>query len=554
MQSLIASIVTWLDRVRVTPIRGLLFGNVLSVSVLIYLSNVQVLPLRPWDFIFFSILFFLIALYRSGFVFALLVGMLPLETVNLAPLDIGINLRPYQFLAPVLLLSVFVRLVTKRVKWPLFEVSWLDWVMGGFLVSGFLMIPFLPFPELIPVALKQGIILLSFGLLYLLSRIFLKKESDIRIALLFFFSSVFIVLCYSLWQSLHFAWHLPSFEVMSGRPNGTFPEADFLGGVLAMILSGMVPFGLAFFFRENGTMMKKSLFAVFFFSLFLILILSVARSGWLAAGVGMIAGGGIFFLKNGIFSALRKWDTEFLRRALFAKLFVGLPIAFALVMVIIFHLTAFNLFDRGESVASGLQKITVSCMSSDTILPETLHTIDELALNGCRHILLEEIDGERQSGHFVREVYRSDPNISVRKQIYAQSFELISAHPISGIGFGNVSHFLGIDGNGRGLNASNVFLEVWLGAGLFGFIAFLIFWLSFPILLLRQMIRTSERGGAVVSISLFASWVALTVFNCFNSGLLLGTLWIFFAMLVWGVNAEFLQRTHRPQARPQRFA
>ncbi len=547
MHSLIQSVGALFDRVRVTPIRALLCVNVLSVAFLIYLSNVRVLPLRLWDFVFFAVLFFLIALYRSGFVFALLVGMLPLETVNLAPLEFGINIRPYQFLAILLFCSILVRLATRRIKWPLFDVNFLDGLLGAFLLLVFLAIPFLPFPELSTVALKQSIILLSFGLLYLLGRIFLKKASDIRIAVAFFLSSVFIVLCYSLWQSLRFAWHLPSFEVMPGRPNGTLPEADFLGGLLAMILSGMVPFGLAFFFRENGTMIKKALFAIFFFSLSLILVLTVARSGWLAAAVGMIAGGGMFFLKNGIFSAVRTWDVEILRKAIFGKLFIVTPLFLALMTVIVFQLTAFDIFDRGESVASGLQKITVSCLSSDTALPEALHSMDELAPNGCRHILLEEIEEENKLGHFVREVSRPDPNISVRKQIYAQSFALISAHPISGIGFGNASHFLGVDGNGRGLNASNVFLSVWLEGGLLAFIAFLIFWFSFPVLLLTRGILVSHQNDSVVVISPFASWVAMTVFNGFNSGLLLGSLWIFFAMLVWCVHFEFLQRTHRPQ-------
>ncbi|MFZ1719788.1 MAG: hypothetical protein WAU28_00375, partial [Candidatus Moraniibacteriota bacterium] len=229
MHSFRQSFVVLFERLRVTPIRALLFGNVLAALSLIVLSNIQVLPLRFWDFIFFSVLFFLIALYRSGFVFALLIGMLPLETVDLAPVEWGIHIRPYQFLAILLFGAILVRFAMQRIKWPFFSVTFFDIVLWVFLLIPCLMLPFLP-SEFASIALKQGIILGSFGLLYFLGRIFLKKESDIRIALLFFFSSVFIVLCYSLWQSLRFAWDLPSFEVMSGRPNGTFPEADFLGG------------------------------------------------------------------------------------------------------------------------------------------------------------------------------------------------------------------------------------------------------------------------------------------------------------------------------------
>jgi hypothetical protein len=212
-------------------------------------------------------------------------------------------------------------------------------------------------------------------------------------------------------------------------------------------------------------------------------------------------------------------------------------------VTIVFHLTPFDIVDRGESVSSGLQKITVSCLSPDTVLPRILHTGDELASNGCRHILLEEIAEEERSGYSVQEVYRPDPNITIRKHIYAQSFGLIKQYPLTGIGFGNVSHFLGIDGNGRGLNASNVFLEVWIGAGLLGFTLFLIFWFSFPIVLLKHIARITQPKDSVVAMSLFAAWVALSVFNAFNSGLLLGSLWIFFAMLVWSVTSSDSQRS-----------
>lgn len=532
MKNFLETVETAIALIRMTPMRALLIGNSLLVSALIILSNLHVLPLRLWDFIFFTLLFFLVALYRSGFIFALLIGVLPLEIINLAPAELGINLRPYQFLAVLLLAALGVRLLMRKISWPLFEIRFPDVIMGLFLLSSCAVIPFLPFLELMPVAVKQVLILLSFGLIYFLGRIFLKKESDIRIALPFFLSSVCIVLLYSLWQSIRFKMGLPDFEVMAGRPNGTLPEADFLGGFLAMILSGMIPFGLSFFFQERVSCLKKTGFALFLFLLFLILILTMARSGWLAAVTGMIIGGMLFYSRYGLFQALRTWDKDILWKGVRGKVFIGLPLAAALSVIIFFQLTSFDVFDRGTSLSSGLQKITISC-DTDVAPPERIARIELLPSYGCRHIDLEAIEDERAAGHVVTEIFRDDPNISIRKNIYMESWSLIKAHPATGIGFGNVSHFFGIDGRGAGLNASNVFLEVWLGAGLVGFIAFMVFWFSFPIALMKNIFQAPDRKDSVMAIGLSAAWIAITVFNCFNSGLLIGTMWIFFSILVW---------------------
>ncbi len=524
-----------IHRFRLSPLQGLVVVNVLSGMALIILMNVRVLPLRLWDFIFFFVLFLLFAIYRSGFIFALLVGMLPFEVINLAPSDFGINLRPYQLLAVVLALAILIRLLGKRIRWPLFTPHFLDGVIAVFLLFPLLMIPFLPFPELTVPTLKQSIILLSFGLVYVLGRTFMKKESDIRIAVLFFIASQGVVLGYAVWQTLRFKWNLPHFEVMPGRPNGTFPESDFLGGVLAMLLSGATPFGLAFFLRDGVSLLRRGVFAGGMFFAYLVLILTVARSGWLAALCGMIAGTYVLFWREGVFAALLHREGVLLRKALRGKLFLGLPFVLAIFCTLFFHLTNFDLFDRGSSVSSGLQKITVSCGVS-VALPERIADVTALGAYGCRHIDLEEIDTERAEGHFVAEIFRDDPNIHGRIAVYEEAFALLRQYPITGIGWGNTSHFFGTDGRGAGVNSSNVFLEVWLGGGVIAFLAFVVFWFSFPVLFLKGAFFEKDRTDSVMEVSLGASWIALTVFNCFNSGLLLGSLWIFFATLVWFVN------------------
>jgi hypothetical protein len=496
-----------------------------------------VLPLRIWDFAFFSLLFLLIALYRLGWTFALFAGMLPLETINLAPFELGINVRPYQFLAILLCIALCVRLVTRRIRWPLFVWQWQDTVVAVFLIMGCIMIPFLPFPDLSLGVLKQSLILLSFGLIYALGRIFVKQLRDVRIAAAFFLSSVCVILLYAVWQSLRFRWQLPSFEVMIGRPNGTFPEADFFGGLLAAIIAGMAPLGFQLFFEVSRNSLKRISYGIFLFLLFLILILTVARSGWLAAAAGMIAGSGAFFLKRGIFSAMREKDMKFLQKIIFGKLLILVPLFLAVATVALFHLTDFDLLDRGGSVSTGLQEITVSCDTAVS-LPDDIPDAAALTAYGCRHINLEEIGIERSIGHWVTTIRRPDPNISIRKNIYRESWALIRSHPVVGIGWGSVSHFFGTDGRGAGLNASNVFLEIWLGTGIFGLTLFLFLWISLPVILIRRLSSIPSSDARMVpSLGLIAVWTSLTVFNCFNSGLLLGSMWIFLAIFVWFVHA-----------------
>src|SRR3989344_4637561 len=92
----------------------LVLFNVFAGVVLIALSFAGVLPLDTVDLIFFSFVGFLCALYRPGWAFLLLVGMLPYEIINIAPESFGITIRPYQWILVLIMLALLVRVALKR--------------------------------------------------------------------------------------------------------------------------------------------------------------------------------------------------------------------------------------------------------------------------------------------------------------------------------------------------------------------------------------------------------------------------------------------------------
>jgi hypothetical protein len=210
---------------------------------------------------------------------------------------------------------------------------------------------------------------------------------------------------------------------------------------------------------------------------------------------------------------------------------ITISFVLALSVVFFFHLTSFHLFDRASSTASGLQEITIACdqNSSISVLPEKIANTEQLSQWHCRHIMLEEIGSEQAAGKFISTVYRDDPNVAIRKEIYVKVKEQIMNHPVSGIGWGSIASILGTDERGAGLNASNMFLEIWLGSGIIGLLAFVVFWFGTAIMALRKFFQSvgTERFFLLFFLS---SWVGITVFDMFNSGILLGFFFLYLAL------------------------
>jgi O-antigen ligase len=162
--------------------------------------------------------------------------------------------------------------------------------------------------------------------------------------------------------------------------------------------------------------------------------------------------------------------------------------------------------------------------------------VKELENYNCEHIRLEEIAQRKAAGEYITEIFRADPNVNIRRNIYEKSFGILKDHWFFGIGFGAISEYLGRDERGAGLNASNIFLEMWLGSGIIGFLAFAIFWFRLG----WKWLKASFQEQNALSIALGSVWIVATVFNLFNSGLFLG--W-FFVMLAFFLISQSQQKT-----------
>lgn len=492
----------------------LLLASLFLVFFLILLSNLKVLPIKnTGDFIFFTGVFLALALYRPGWAFLFFAGTIALENINLAPENIGIAARPYQFFAALTIFAVLARLAAGRLNFKLPKFSRIDGLMIIFALAGFLSAIFSADRG---ASFKQSIVAASFVAIYFLTRIFIQNSEDLKKIIPFFLSSSIVVVLYGIWQNVRFLHNLNSFEVMPGRPNATFTEADWYGIYLVLALA--ILFSIIYYLNSKFKIKNSKLLITGCWSLitltFISLVLTVSRSAWLGVVAVTLIFLALILLKN--------WQWK-----LFLKTSAGLAAAgiTSIAIVYFFNLTSFQLFNRAQSAGSGLQKITISCRSF-LELGSRIGNINELNQYGCRHINLEEIDAEKAAGNFVTEIYRKDPNVTVRNEIYQKSWQEIKNHPILGIGWGSIGEILGRDGRGTALNSSNIFLEIWLGSGLLGLASFLIFW-SYIIVMSVKAFRGKQEEFAAYSLFLLLAWVALIVPNLFNAGIFLGLLWIF---------------------------
>ena len=517
----------------------LLLGTVSTLVVLIILDKQGVLPLDGATFLFLCFVYFLFSLYRPGWSFLLGVGLLPLETINVAPSFLGgIMLRPYQMIVVILSLALVFRYLLGRLPFRLFQPRLYDVLPVLIGVGSF--IGLIHAPVLVE-ALKQALVVGSFVVVYFLGRIFFRTLHDVKQAAPFFVASSLVVFGYALWQNIQYRLGGESFQVMIGRPNATFSEADWLGlyGIVALGV-GMVLLINALDIFSQRLRKKQGVYLWYFASglylslVFMVLLLTVARSAWL----GATALGEVIFLAVLLSHGIRKIHVIWKKAALFFFI-VSTSFFVAWGTIAFFDLSPFQFWNRIQSTGSGWQKITIACMSADTVLPRKIESMNELTESGCRHIALEEREDEERVGHVIREVYRDDPNIVIRKDIYGQAWSVIKQHPVLGIGWGSITKFLGADERGAGLNASNVFLEVWLGSGLLGIASFLAWWFLIVYAAIRLYRETLERSIWMYGIFILAEFAGVAVFNLFNSGILLGFYFMLFSLGVLLVDLYF---------------
>lgn len=505
----------------------LILASIILVIFAIWFFNVGLLPFSNLgDFLFFAFLGLLFAIYRPGWAFVFLIGSIGLENINIASQNLGLAIRPYQFLGALIAIALIVRIVIKKMAFSFPKFRWYDalpiiFALGGFLSSFF--------AENKILSLKQSVVALSFVVLYFLARVYVQSTDDFKRIAPFFFGGGIIIALYAILQNIIFIYGGNSFEVMPGRPNATFTEPDWLGIFFVFLLASI--FASIYYFQKNKS--KLFFWACWFFLtfVFIALILAVSRSAWLGAVLVMIG-----FLKivltNGSLQ-ISQWNWE-----KFAYSLAGViaTIAISIGIIYIFDLSRFQIFNRATSTA-GLQKITISCVSQESGVPEKIGNISELEQYGCRHINLEDIQKEKDLGFEVQEVLRPDPNVNIRADIYKKSIEQIKQHPIFGIGWGNISEILGKDERGAGLNASNIFLEIWLGSGLIGILVFVvllvyIFLKGVKIFLNKNIIDKSAAAFILLG------WIAIVIPNLFNSGIFLGFLWIYMAVAIGLIEAN----------------
>ena len=527
------------------PKTYLLLANVLLVFFLVFLSNLGILPLKNTsDFLFFTFLFLFFALYRPGWAFLLFVGTIALENINFAPVDFGLMIRPYQFIGALVVVALLIRLIARRLNFSLEKPKWYDFLVIVIVAGGFVSAVGAPNRAL---SLKLSVICASFAVLYFLTRSFIRDIADLKKIIPFFLTSSLVVILYGIWQNISFVRGLISYEVMPGRPNATFPEADWLGIFLVLLIA--VAYVIIFYYgkrlTENDTpeisnfqppisnkipnhkFQKFAQYLLLILS-YILLILTVSRSAWL----GAVAATFIFLF---LILTNLKFNPEFWRWKDFGVNLAGIAISAIIVVAVVyfFNLTSFQLFNRVQSTGSGLQKITIACSPraelSEVESLRVVGDVSELEKFGCRHINLEDIEKEIGLNNIVKEIYRSDPNVNIRKEIYAKSWQAIKKNPVLGIGWGSIGKILGTDERGASLNASNIFLEIWLGAGLLGFLAFVALWAYILLRNVLNFLNTDDPEEQAFALFVIGSWFGLTIANLFNAGIMLGFLWLFMA-------------------------
>lgn len=504
-----------------------LVAMALTLFAIIF-SNAGFLPLKTvGDFTFLVILGLALALYRPSWTFAFLIGSLVLENVGLAPELFHFTLRPYQFFSIVVILALMFQIVNRNNFLKLPNFGFADLAVGVFVFAGFLSSFAAQEKSL---AFKQSIIAASFAALYFLVRVYLQKLEDLKKIAPFFLATSLVSIFYAIWQNVRFSKGAVSYEAMLGRPNATFAEADWLGMFLAFLMS--VTFAIIYYLNKKNNSSKHIIFNEFsilkllnyiFLVLILIaLILTVSRSAWLG-GIIVTLG----FLKASLLDGSWKFSNWKWKSMFVEAGSVGTAFFVSILAVYLFGLTNFQLGGRVAS-AGGMQKITIACPADlDYVIPQNIKNLDEI--KPCRHINLEDIEKEKSLGNVIEEVYRPDPNVGIRAKIYRVALEQIKAHPIFGIGWGNIGRMLGIDERGSALNASNILLESWLGAGLLGFLS-IVFLLAY--LLFSGIRGIVEKENEVASIFVLLGLFAIMVPNLFNSGIFLGFVWAFLAVSV----------------------
>jgi hypothetical protein len=461
-----------------------------------------------------------LAIYRPILMFALFVGVLPLEIINIAPEVFDLSIRPYQIVVVSMILGIlgaifFKDLYEKGFTWNIF-----DTLIILFLCSGI-------FSSLVNAqslhVMIHAFIFTSFGLLYFVTRFFVREKNDIIALLPIIISSGAVISVYAIVQNVLFKYSLFHFEVMPGRPNATFTEPDWLGVYLVFVFGACITY--LYYNAHHKHLWKFFDIALYGATMIVIvaMILTVARSAW----IGVI---GVVLCYFFIVIAQKKYK-------LFARHFIWVTSVgiVSMSIVFLFDLTNFEIRNRIQSTTSGMQQITVSChteRSRDALITRgAIDNINDLEQYNCRHINLEDVAEEEKNGSFIVKIDRHDPNTIARRDVYIQVFSVVKEQPVFGYGWGRGGEIFGNDESGTPLNASNIFFEIAIASGMIGagvFITFITLIVFSSVRILRSSQSTMHNTIAIMGI---IGTCAILVPNMFNAGLLMGFVWVYFGMI-----------------------
>ena len=458
------------------------------------------------------------SIFRPTIAFALFIASIPIEIISLVPSQYAVTLRPYQLFGVGCFFGIFSNYMRGRdivFKWCAFDV-----LIGLFVGLSF---GVLAGALDIGISLRQTIILLSFGFLYFVVRVYVKQIKDALALFPIMIASGWIVALYAIGENILYFQGLMQHEVMPGRSNATFTEPDWLGMYLVFVFALCLAY--LYYNAHHKHIWKFFDIALYGATLTIVsaVIVTTARSAWL----GMIVVGVVYL---SIIFSQRKYKMC-ARHALWAGSLVLLGSG----LIMVFHVTNFALGDRVQSLGTGQQEITVSC--DDAEHAEKLEkkgqitSADELSTYTCRHINVEEVTSEVSLGHSVIMIYRDDPTVAIRKTIYTKTFQSIKENMMTGTGWGSSSMILGTDERGTPLNASNIFFETALSIGIVG--AGILMLIFIVIIFRSGYVFYQDHDMMTKAVALFGilGAFAIIVPNMFNAGLFMGFVWVYFAMI-----------------------
>ncbi len=518
-------------------------------------------------------------------IFWLFLAVLPLENIILSSSTVPIAVRPFQFVGGVLIVVLVLSEIfkNKKVKFKLLHPTlpslaifrmeknptkdmqkYLNPVDRLVIFLGVASLIGAQFAPDIKVSLKLSLVLFSFLGFYWMARNFTRNFKHLLESIWFFLVGADAVLVFGFYQKIAEKFGWISMQVMDKRINATFTEPNWLGAYLVFILALFL--GLKYMLkllRADDTclgktakrfsqmnvgkwpMLKISQVVINIYVLIIIaeLILTASRSAWLGASVVLVTYIVIVFVKEGLAKAGQ------------TIIFASTKVIIVVAVLNIFGLADFHLANRVTSSASGWQKITISCQQN--IVKKQVNdgakitSIQELANYGCTHINLEEIEFEKKNGGIIKEVYRPDPSVGVRKDIYKKSWVEIRKNWLFGQGLGSSGFFLGKDDLGHSLNSSNIFLEVLISMGIAGLAIFILILITPFVIGLKLLQIKSEKysnlsqadqktgkSKEVIAVFFLLTFFAILIPNLFNAGFLIAFFWIWLAMIMSYLSTE----------------